>query len=154
MYINTQRNTRNLFYIYVILLVVLLFEFLFVGKNLFSRVPLSLYVIVALLIFMAFQGPYIFEYDSSKTIIRIENKSYLFLFAGLFQKSVMITPDALVSFKLYPRTWRPKLSIKYFFDEGQIVEVTFYLWSLNKQQRKDIKASLSRFKPKARVKTV
>lgn len=154
MYINTQRRTRNLFYLYVILIIVGLFEFLFVGKTIFSRVPISLYVFGGVLIFLAIKGPYIFEYDSAKNFIKIENKSYLFLFAGLFQKSVLLTPDALVSFKLISGKWRPRLMVRYFFDEGQIIETTFYLWSLSKEQQKDIKASLSRFKPKAKLKKI
>lgn len=145
MYINTKRSTRNLGYIYLTLALIFVFDNFFVFSSRFS-IPISLYVIAPLLVFLAIQGPFIFEFESSPEKILLSNKSFLLGFLPMFSKSTAITPQQLMKFKVVNRTIRPFVFIQYKTNSGEVLEDTFHIWALDKHQRKDIKASLSRFK--------
>lgn len=150
MYINTEKSSRNLFYIYVVLLVLFAFEiFLFIESG-YRRPPLSLFVLVGLLVFLSVKGPYIFEYDRTQDKLKLVNKSILFNFLKIFNRYVEIENKQLKGYLVENSVLRPRLKIQYEDTNGKPQEAVFYLWSLNKVQRKDVKASLGRMLMRAK----
>lgn len=144
MYINTEKSSRNLFYSYIVLLVILAFEiFLFVDSG-FSRKPLSSFVIAGMLLYLAVKGPFIFEYDRTQDKLKMVNKSVLFNYLKIFNRYIEIENKQLKGYLVIDSFFSPRLKVQYLNTNGKSEEATFYLWSLNKTQRKDVKASLGR----------
>jgi hypothetical protein len=145
MYINTKRSTRNLGYFYLTIALVFIFDVFYVLSN-GSSFPISLYVILPILSYLGIQGPFIFEYESSPERIVLKNKSFLLGFLSMFFKNIEIAPQQMINYKVVNRSLRPYVLIQYKTSSGEVFEDTFCIWALDKHQRKDIKASLSRFK--------
>lgn len=144
MYVNTGKSSKNFFYLYLIAGLVLFFDlFRYFDSGQTSK-PYSIILLLLVLVFMAIQGPYIFEYDRTQTKLRLVNKSILFYYFGIFNHYLEIDIQQIKGFKIVNSFLRPRLFVQYQTEKNESKEIVFYLWSLNKAQRKDIKASMGR----------
>jgi len=142
MYLNTEKRSRNLRYIVLVLALLITFD-LFLSMS--EGQPLrSHYIIIPAFIFLAAKGPFILEYDRAGETVYIRNSSAILGWLPYKDKQVKFKSKDLVGFRVQESWIRPSVWVQFKDGDGEIREFTFTLWSLSKPERKDIKASLGR----------
>jgi hypothetical protein len=144
MYLNTKRRSRNLKYIFLVLVILFLFDVFMLTSD--GIMPFKSFFLMPLfLILLALRGPFELEYDRVTNKIKILNKSALFgRFLPHSSTFLEVENSKIRGFRVHDTLVRPSLWVQYENQSGEIEERTFCLWSLSKPERKDIKASLGR----------
>ena len=145
MRLNTTKRYSHLVYVYIILLLLLIFDFITheIGEGSSTDLPILWPYIVAVFAFFLWRGNPVFIYDSDGEVIIITSKEpSLAKFARIFNQHYEFPKRKVTGYSISRLPFRASLTITLESKEAKTKKVSATISYINKQEMKDLERSV------------